>query len=476
MAEEPTTNQPSSPESAAPESAAPEPTEESEAAQTPQGFDLRNRLQNFANQLTSGISGGKIDKKQLTKVAIAAGIVIVVMGIMTFMIWGLALWAIARATGEPSNASAAGSSFGELTFPATASTPESIACLDNWLKNKKSDSPLNGKGNSFVSSGQTYNVNPALVLGIAGAESTFATNWRAINPETKNYQSMKCDTGQRTTPGTECIGDWAKYPTWEKSIEEHNKYLRTYYLDKGINTIPAIGKIYCGSGCSDWIPTTTSVFNEIIKSCPGFSSPATGSIMYANLIVIDPGHGSGKNSFAKAIDGINNEGDHNWLIATKVKQNLQNQGYNVLLTKDSARADPALPERVQFANSKNAALFVSLHSNSNGGPGPIGIIYCPGPADGKVNYNLDSCANDANAKHGRDISRSIVGRIVSNLGLSNPRYWGGDLGVLGGLKMPGALIEMFAHDQTSDLDKINGKEDALAKSISDGITQIVKKQ
>lgn len=461
----------SSQENTGEESPAPDALQEPEAESTKPSAAAK--ITEMAKNLAGSMIGG--DKKKWTKVAIISALVIIFMALASTMAWGLAIWALVNSIAEPSGV-AYGSGSGELTFPLSAATPESIACLDNWLQNKKPDSPLNGKAAAFVASGQTYNVNPALILGIAGAESTFGTNWRLIDKETLNYQSMKCDTGQRTTPGTECIGDWAKYPTWEKSIDEHNKYLRQTYLNQGINTISAIGKIYCGSNCSDWEPTVTSVFNEIISACPGFSSSTNSSIMHGDLIVIDPGHGSGDNSFVATVDSANNEGDHNWLIANKVKKNLEVAGFNVLLTKNSVTENPTLSQRSQFANQRGAAVYISLHSNASGGPGSMSIIYCSGIAgDGSPNYKPDSCAADANAKHGRDIGHAILSNIKTNFGLAPQDFWGGELGTLTGLQMPGVLIEMFAHDEMGDIQKVNGKSDLMAKSISDGILSIMKK-
>jgi N-acetylmuramoyl-L-alanine amidase len=173
--------------------------------------------------------------------------------------------------------------------------------------------------------------------------------------------------------------------------------------------------------------------------------------------------------------GPKTEGGDNWDITNRVKSILETRGYKVVLTKNSAEENPDLPARVALANGSNARAFVSIHSNSDGGTGPIGIIYCQHSGvlnDGQVNYADDSaCPQSGLTEQSKTLSHNILNNIKTNLGLSPERFWGGDLGVLTNLKMPAALIEMFAHDQQSDLDKINGKEDTLAKSIADGIIQ-----
>ena len=455
----------------------PQQSPQSSSASTGKGFNLSEKL----GGLLGGLGGDDEKNKQLMKVIVISAIVILVMGGLSFMMWGIAIWAMTNSLGDPSNNSARASGFGELTFPTSGNTPEATECLNNWLKNKNSGSPLNGLGTTFVSSGQSFNINPAFVLAIGGNESSFGTDYNANvrGKENHNYQNMKCAAGKRFSPETECDGDWAKYPSWEKSIEEHSEYLRKYYLDQGKNTIDSIGSIYCplsDRGCDTWAPTVKKFFDDLISKCPAFSSPEfTGATINANLIVIDPGHKSNYNSFSGTANGVNNEGDHNWIIANKVKSDLERKGFQVLLTKNSAAQDPSLPARAAFANQKGAGTYISLHSNASGGPGTISIVYCSGiPNNNSPDYKDASCAANANTKHGNDIGHAILSRLDNNFGLRPKRYWGGELGAITGLRMPGVLIEMFAHDQAGDLQKVNGKADQLAKSISDGITDVVK--
>ncbi len=191
------------------------------------------------------------------------------------------------------------------------------------------------------------------------------------------------------------------------------------------------------------------------------------------VVVLDPGHGSGDNKFLKKTNEADNEGDHSWNMAQLVKAKLEKKGYVVYLTKDSASANPTLADRVKFANQKSPDIFVSLHSNAKGGEGAVGIVYCrhSGVVDGdnEVNYKDDSfCSASQKTDNEKKLSRKIVSELKKNLGLSE-RYWGSDLGVLDGQNAPAVLIEMFAHDEEKDLNKISGKDYLLASSIADGI-------
>lgn len=198
-----------------------------------------------------------------------------------------------------------------------------------------------------------------------------------------------------------------------------------------------------------------------------------------DTIFLDAGHNKGSNPFKRELNGVSFEGDHNWKIATKVKTLLEKKGLKVVMSKNTIEEDPSLPERVKKANQSNAGVMVSIHSNSDGGPGPIGIIYCKHSgvkSDGNVNYaDTPSCPNSPNTTKSIAVGQMITPEIVTNLGLGSARFWGGDPGVLDGLNMPGMIIEMFAHDQESDLSKIDGKDDALAQSIADGIASFMGK-
>lgn len=79
------------------------------------------------------------------------------------------------------------------------------------------------------------------------------------------------------------------------------------------------------------------------------------------VIVIDPGHG-GKDFGAIGRGGIR-EKDVNLLLAKRLKSYLKNEGFEVLLTRESD-VFVSLQERADFVNRIDADLFVSLHCNA----------------------------------------------------------------------------------------------------------------
>jgi len=81
-----------------------------------------------------------------------------------------------------------------------------------------------------------------------------------------------------------------------------------------------------------------------------------------NLIILDPGHG-GFDPGACGQSGLT-EKEVNLDIALKLKDILNNSGYQVILTRNKDKFI-SLRERVELANKKEARIFVSIHNNSS---------------------------------------------------------------------------------------------------------------
>ena len=90
---------------------------------------------------------------------------------------------------------------------------------------------------------------------------------------------------------------------------------------------------------------------------PPISFPQTN-----RTIVIDPGHGGSNTGTHSVLDGrFEKEFTLDW--ATRLKPLLETNGWTVFLTRTND-TDVSLSNRVAFAESHHADLFVSLHFNS----------------------------------------------------------------------------------------------------------------
>ena len=105
------------------------------------------------------------------------------------------------------------------------------------------------------------------------------------------------------------------------------------------------------------------------------------------VIVLDPGHG-GIDTGTHGLDG-ELEKDVVLTFATEVRDKLAQSGkYGVLMTRTDDTFVP-LNERVRFARSHNASLFISIHADS--------LPKKEGQAEGATVYTLSEHASDAEA-------------------------------------------------------------------------------
>lgn len=154
--------------------------------------------------------------------------------------------------------------YSNLAYPRGADPAEIGACLDSYIQSIIPSSPMIGQGINFARAGQQYNVNPALMAAIGQQESAFGTAG-IVKDHAYNYYGL-----------TKSGGGWAEFSSWEEAINNHARYLREGYLDKGLTTIPQIGSKYAPVGASNdpnnlnnnWAKGVQSHFDAIVNKCP----------------------------------------------------------------------------------------------------------------------------------------------------------------------------------------------------------------
>jgi N-acetylmuramoyl-L-alanine amidase len=136
---------------------------------------------------------------------------------------------------------------------------------------------------------------------------------------------------------------------------------------------------------------------------------ATGSRRAAVVVVLDAGHGGKATGAARKWGGkMYREKTMNLAIALACKARLEEyEGVKVYLTRSTDR-NVSLQGRVNYAKSKNADLFVSLHNNASLNTSSNGAcVYYP-------NSNYKKSLNTA----GRKAARSILNQLTA-LGIRN---------------------------------------------------------
>lgn len=131
-------------------------------------------------------------------------------------------------------------------FDYTVASP-TAAQIDTYLARKRS--PMAGLGESFSNYGRTYNVDPRLVVSIAGAETTFGEHVCADNNAWNWFYRRNCPQ--------------SPFATYEAGMERVAKFMRLSYINRGYDSIELIRHKYCAAGCQNWIPLVTTFYSEM---------------------------------------------------------------------------------------------------------------------------------------------------------------------------------------------------------------------
>lgn len=208
---------------------------------------------------------------------------------------------------------------------------------------------------------------------------------------------------------------------------------------------------------------------------PTVTTPAPGSLS-GKVICLDPGHPSENGSGARGRKI--SELRANWLVAIKLKAQLQARGARVIMTKSQLQETVTNRRRAEIANAAGAALAVRLHCDSGGGPGLA--VYYPdrtGTVKGVTGPSRQVIASSTRVAKAMYpvIIRALVGKVkAKGLRTDKATYIGSKQGALTGSiysGVPVVLIEMVTLSYAGDdafIASVNGQA-AMAKAIAVGI-------
>ena len=176
-------------------------------------------------------------------------------------------------------------------------------------------------------------------------------------------------------------------------------------------------------------------------------------------VVLDAGHG-GKDD--GTVSGTAVEKDINLAIVFKIRQQLEANGFRVILTRDRD-IYIGLKERIRVAEGKGADLFVSIHCNYFEGDGAVNGLecyYCQGSERGR--HYADTMIGEMEKKN----------RIVTRNAKPAEYY------VLKNTKLPAVLVETgyLSNEGERRLLVSDDYQKALAEELSKGIMQGLEEQ
>ena len=226
------------------------------------------------------------------------------------------------------------------------------------------------------------------------------------------------------------------------------------------------------------------------------SQPSSSSKKHRYRVVIDAGHG-GKD--VGAICCGKKEKFIVFSIALKLKKKLEAKGFKVYMTRDDD-SFVKLPKRTEFANSKKADIFISIHANAAPSKNTRDIfkgveVYYLSPAktqrakeaaekenavmlEGKDFYTKNEYLSLLNRekiveshKLGLDVNSKILKNIRSKFSIVNGGVKTANFWVLVGAQMPAILVETgyITHPKEGKNLMNNNYRELLAKGIAEGI-------
>ncbi|MBC9825904.1 GW dipeptide domain-containing protein [Carnobacterium inhibens] len=190
---------------------------------------------------------------------------------------------------------------------------------------------------------------------------------------------------------------------------------------------------------------------------------------FKKTVYVDAGHG-GKDPGAQS--GGVNEKDLNLKVALKVRDKLEQKGYNVVMSR-TTDVFLELSEIARKANNSKADIFVSIHHNSfnKNSYGIESFSYNSlGTSTNAMSKNLARLASS------EKLAKNSQQQMISYTGAYNRGAKKANFHVIRETNMPAVLLELGFVDNTSERSKLvtNNYQEKLANGIVQGIVDYFK--
>ena len=304
-------------------------------------------------------------------------------------------------------------------------------------------------------------------------DGSMATGW--ISDSGSNYYLY--DTGAMAKGWLNLGGTWYYLNTsgalakgWVTSNGD------SYYLDQSTGRMLTSTTIDGYKIGSDGKKQTSSNQDNTNTSNSGTNKPTNNTTSNGKkTIVVDAGHNYGGDGGAtNTIDGVTySEADLNIQVATKLKTELENRGYNVIMTRTENQKETidlvqSLTNRVNIANNANADFFISIHHNSAGATAQgVLSLYSTEAQDDTFGGKLDS----SRIEKSKTMATLINNNIANKLNLNNRGGQEQNLFVCRNTNMPAVLVETGFI--TNKEEAIRCADPASQQKVAEAIAEVI---
>lgn len=194
-----------------------------------------------------------------------------------------------------------------------------------------------------------------------------------------------------------------------------------------------------------WIPDWL-VNNPNLKTATNLSEAT---------VVLDPGHGGSDSGALSTKNKM--EKNYTLQLAQKTAKQLQAQGANVIMTRDTDKT-VSLASRPGFSTANNANLFISFHFDSS-------------PDDNTASGFTSYYYHDGlSMKLATDINRQMTNLPIDNRGINF-----GNFLVIRDVKVPSVLLEMGYINDNNDFKHIENPryQELVAKDVKNGVNNYI---
>lgn len=179
--------------------------------------------------------------------------------------------------------------------------------------------------------------------------------------------------------------------------------------------------------------------------------------MKNKIIIIDPGHGGNDTG---ALRGNIMEKDLTLDIALKVRDKLQEMGFNNVIMTRSSDKTLALADRVEVANTNNADLFVSIHINSS------------------VKSEINGIETHYYSDKGYEVAKIMHKELISGINAADRGLFKSKFYVINHTEAPAVLLELgfISNEQERSMLTSEKRQSLSADAISQGIYNYLMEQ